>query len=40
MVPGGLSYGGHYVVEYDPDSPWYETSLTIAAEALIQGVRT
>ena len=40
MVPGGLSYGGHYVVEHDPDSPWYETSLTIAAEALSQGVRT
>ena len=40
MVPGGLSYGGHYVVEHDPESPWYETSLTIAAEALSQGVRT
>jgi KaiC/GvpD/RAD55 family RecA-like ATPase len=40
MVPGGLTYGGHYVVEYDPDSPWYETSLTITAEALSQGIRT
>ena len=40
MVPGGLHYGGHYMVEYDPDSPWYEASLTIAAEALNQGVRT
>ena len=40
MVPGGLRYGSHYVVEYDSDSPWYETSLTITAEALRQGVRT
>ncbi len=40
MVPGGLSYGGHYVVEYDPESPWYETSLTITAEALSLGIRT
>ncbi len=40
MVPGGLRYGTHYVVEYDSDSPWYETSLTITAEALRQGVRT
>ncbi len=40
MVPGGLRYGSHYVVEYDSDSPWYETSLTITGEALKQGVRT
>src|SRR5712691_10308597 len=40
MVPGGLQYGGHYIVEYDPDSPWYETSLTLTSEALKQGVRT
>jgi len=40
MVPGGLRYGSHYVVEYDSDSPWYETSLTITAEALRQGART
>ena len=40
MVPGGLQYGGHYVVEYDPDSPWYEISLTLTAEALNQGVHT
>ncbi len=40
MVPSGLHYGGHYIVEYDPDSPWYETSLTLTAEALKQGVRT
>ncbi len=40
MVPGGLRYGSHYVVEYDSDSPWYETSLTITAEALRQEVPT
>lgn len=40
LAPDGFFYGGHYIVEFDPDSLWYETSLTMAALALKQGVKT
>src|SRR5437879_11862893 len=39
IVPSGLSYGAHYAVEFDTDSLWYETSITIAANALRSGVK-
>lgn len=39
LAPGGFSYGGLYVVVFDSDSLWYETSLTIAALALKQGTK-
>ncbi len=39
MVPEGLPYGSNYVVEFDPDSFWYEASLTIASQALGQHAR-
>jgi adenylate cyclase len=40
LAPDGFFYGGHYMIEFDPDSLWYETSLTIAALALKQGMKT
>src|SRR5207245_6583164 len=39
-VPNGIRFVASHLVEFVPDSPWYETSLTIAASALRSGART
>ncbi len=39
LVPGGFKHGANYLVEFDPNSLWYETSLTISAHALKAGMK-
>jgi len=40
LVPGGFRYGLNLVVEFEPHSLWYESSLTITVHGLRSGART
>lgn len=39
LVEGGFEYGQLLLVVYEPDSIWYDTSLTIAARSVKDGIR-
>lgn len=38
IAPDGFRFGSALLVEFASDSLWYETSLTLAAQVLKQGV--
>ena len=39
LVEGGFEYGQLFLVVYEPDSLWYDASLTIAARSVKDGIR-
>jgi len=39
-VPDGIKYSTYVIVEFDPQSVWYDTSFTLAAQALRSNIRT
>lgn len=39
IVKGGITYGSSLLVEFEPDSMWFEASLTMIAQGIRGGIR-
>ncbi|MDA4124914.1 MAG: hypothetical protein OK438_05640 [Thaumarchaeota archaeon] len=40
LIPGGVEYGTVFLVEFEPQSCWYDVAYTMAAQALRKGLKT
>ena len=39
LVPDGIPYGTFLIIEFEPQSIWYDTSFSLAVQALRNGMK-